>query len=607
MNVAYPAFDRCRTRGTYNRLVAFQREDIERVRAATDLVELVGEVTTVKKSGRNVMAVCPFHQEKTPSMSVDAARGLFHCFGCGESGDLFRFVEQTQNLNFSEALELLARRAGIQLRIDPQAQKRRGEREALIEAVGAAIEFYHQRLRKADDAGAARSYLRGRNYDTDIVDQFQIGYSPDGFTALYDHLRTDRKIPDQVLEKAGLVARNQRGRRYDRFRGRVMFPIFDLRGDPVGFGARLLEGEGPKYLNSPETPIYHKARLLYGLNWAKSEMVRQGVAVVVEGYTDVIAVHQAGLPAVATCGTAFGGGHLDLLRRFTERVVLAFDADEAGTGAALRGFEHSVPGDLDLRVAPLPAGRDPGDLAETGEIELLRSAVSVESSVPLLQFRLEQELGQHRLNEPEARGRAIRAAAEVVARHPDAVTRHEYAVFLSRKTGVDLPVIEQAVGRAARAATRQADPSPLPDYQRPESGRNRAEEEYLRLMLANDPGLAEVKVPAEAFSDSTHRRAFELLAPVIAELAPGAAPDLGSLIGDDGGEVATLLRHIAMVDRPLAGAADLAKRIELRRIEDRIRYLQALLAAAGPEQDRSQETSELLSLLERKQQLLAND
>ncbi|NNC93711.1 MAG: DNA primase, partial [Acidimicrobiia bacterium] len=541
--------------------MAFQREDIERVRAATNLVELVGEVTKVKKSGRNVMAVCPFHQEKTPSMSVDAARGLYHCFGCGESGDLFRFVEQTQGLNFSEALELLARRSGIQLRIDPQAEKRRGEREALIEAVGAAIEFYHERLRKADDAGAARSYLRGRGYETDVVERFQLGYSPAGFTGLYDHLRNDRKVPDKIMEKAGLASRNQRGRMYDRFRGRVMFPIYDLRGDPVGFGARLLEGEGPKYLNSPETPIYRKSNLLYGLNWAKSEMVRQGVAVVVEGYTDVIAVHQAGVPAVATCGTAFGESHLDLLRRFTERVVLAFDADEAGTGAALRGFEHSVPGDLDLRVAPLPTGRDPGDLAESGDIELLRAAVSPESSVPLLQFRLERELDQHRLDEPEARGRAIRAAAAIVARHPDAVTRHEYAVFLSRKTGVDLPVIEQAVGAAARSAPAESAPAATPAYRPPESGRGRAEQEYLRLMLANDPSLRGAGLEAAAFADPRHREAFELLSPVLAGLEPDSVPELGSLIGDDSNEVASLLRHLALVDRPLTPSTDLARRI----------------------------------------------
>ncbi|MBT8202001.1 MAG: DNA primase [Acidimicrobiia bacterium] len=586
--------------------MAYQREDIERVRAATNLVELVGEVTKVKKSGRNVMAVCPFHQEKTPSMSVDAARGLYHCFGCGESGDLFRFVEQTQGLGFGDALELLARRAGIQLRLDPKEKQRRGERERLIEAVGAAVDFYHERLRKADDAGAARSYLRGRGYDADVVERFQLGYSPDGFTGLYDYLRGEVKVPDKIMETAGLVARNKRGRMYDRFRGRIMFPIFDLRGDPVGFGARLLDGDGPKYLNSPETPVYRKSQLLYGLNWAKSEMVRQGVAVVVEGYTDVIAVHQAAIPAVATCGTAFGESHLDLLRRFTERVVLAFDADEAGTGAALRGFEHSVPGDLDLRVAPLPEGRDPGDLAESGDLDLLKQAVSPESSVPLLQFRLERELDQHRLDEPEARGRAVRAAAAIVARHPDAVTRHEYAVFLSRKTGVDLPVIEQAVRRAAQAS-RSPEPERAAAPDRPLTGRDRAEQEYLRLMLANHPGLADHDLEATAFSAPAHRTAYEMIAPVVADLEAGTAPALGSVIGDDPGEVATLLRRLAMENRPLAAPAELVRRITIWQIEDRIKQLQSELSADAPGRDRSHETGELLGLLERKQQLLSED
>jgi DNA primase len=587
--------------------VAYQREDIERVRAATNLVELVGEVTKVKKSGRNVMAVCPFHQEKTPSMSVDAGRGLYHCFGCGESGDLFRFVEQTQGLGFSDAVELLARRAGIQLRVDVQEKKRRGERERLIEAVAATVDFYHDRLRTADDAGAARRYLRGRGYDADTVERFQLGYSPSGFTALYDHLRRDRKIAEQVMLKAGLASRNQRGRMYDRFRGRIMFPIFDLRGDPVGFGARVLEGDGPKYLNSPETPIYRKSNLLYGLNWAKSDMVRMGVAVVVEGYTDVIAVHQAGVPAVATCGTAFGESHLDLLRRFSERVVLAFDADEAGTGAALRGFEHSVPGDLDLRVAPLPAGRDPGDLAESGDIELLRKAISVESSVPLLQFRLEQELDRHRLDEPEARGRAIRAAAAVVARHPDAVTRHEYAVFLSRRTGVDLPVIEQALRQVATAPPAREAPPLRSDYTQPRTGRGRAEQEYLRLMLANAPGVAAGQLEATDFADPIHRAAFELLEPVIAALEPGTMPELGSVLGSEAGEIAGLLRYLAMADRPLGETGDVVRRVTVFQIEDRIKDLQSELSTDAGGRDRSHETAELLGLLKRKQQLLADD
>ena len=321
--------------------MAYSREDIDRVRERTDLVELASEVTRVKRSGRSVMAVCPFHSEKTPSLSIDPGRGLFHCFGCGKSGDVFGWVQETQGLGFSDALELLARRAGVTLTIDPDAAKHRDRRERLIDAIERSVAFYNERLKSGDDAGHARGYLRSRGYDADVVDRFHLGYSPEAWDTLVTHLR-DAGVKDEAMTAAGLASRSRRGGLVDRFRNRLMFPIYDVRGDAVGFGARLLDGDGPKYLNSPETPIYHKSRLLYGLNWSKSQIVRSDESVVVEGYTDVIAFHLAEMPvAVATCGTALGEEHLDLLRRFSKRVVLAFDADEAGAGrcgAGLRTF-----------------------------------------------------------------------------------------------------------------------------------------------------------------------------------------------------------------------------------------------------------------------------
>ena len=290
-----------------------------------------------------------------------------------------------------------------------------------------AVEFYTQRLKSGSDAGAARSYLRGRGYDGDVVDQFSLGYSPNEWEELVKHLRS-KGINDDSMIRAGLASRSRKGGLIDRFRGRVMFPIFDVRGDAVGFGARILEGDGPKYLNSSESPIYHKSRLLYGLNWAKSDIVRKDTSVVVEGYTDVIAMHLAGMPiAVATCGTALGEDHLDLLRRFSERVVFAFDADEAGAGAALRGFDRSVPGDLDLRVAVLPDGKDPADVVADGDVDKLR--VAVDESRPLLAFRIESELAKYNLTEPEARSKAVRAAGEIIGLHPDPVARHELSLI----------------------------------------------------------------------------------------------------------------------------------------------------------------------------------
>lgn len=574
--------------------MAYQRDDIERVRDSTDLVELVSEVTKVRRSGRSVMAVCPFHQEKTPSMSVDPARGLYHCFGCGKGGDLFQFIQETQGLDFSDAVELLARRSGITLHRDPDAAKRRDRRQALVDATDKAVEFYSERLKSGRDAGSARSYLRSRGYESDVVEQFKIGFSPEDGNALIGHLKR-AKVGEEVAVAAGLAIRARSGRVFDRFRGRVMFPIFDVRGDTVGFGARLLDGEGPKYLNSPETPIYHKSRLLYGLNWAKSDIVRQGTAVVVEGYTDVIALHLAGKPlAVATCGTALGEEHLDLLRRFTERVVLMFDSDEAGAGASVRGFERSVPGDLDLRVAELPEGKDPADVVAAGDIEVLSEAI--EGSVPLLQFRIVRELERFDLSEPEARGRAVRAAAEFVGKHPDSVTRHEYAVFVARRTGVDLDVVTAAMGGRP---VRRRQPPPAEDVEartRPLTGAEKAERELLRLLLGNDPGIRNLDV-AELFTRADHQAGFELLAPVIGALSPGEPPDLGSLLGDDDSDVAVMLRGLAFLDRPLPEAAEVVERVQVAALDRRIDEVERIVESAiADSEEYSSAYAELIAL-----------
>lgn len=584
--------------------MAYRRDDIERVRAATDLVELVGEVTKVKRSGRSVMAVCPFHQEKTPSMSIDPARGLYHCFGCGESGDLFRFVQETQGLDFSDAVELLARRSGITLQRDPEAARRRSRRQALVDATEAAVAFYHERLRKAPDAAGARRYLRARGYDADVVGEYRLGFSPGGGDELVRHLRL-HKVGEEVAMSAGLAVRSRAGRLFDRFRARIMFPIFDVRGDPVGFGARKLEGEGPKYLNSPETAVYTKSRLLYGLNWSKSEIVRSDRAVVVEGYTDVIALRRAGHGAVATCGTALGEEHLDLLRRFTERVVLMFDADEAGVAASLRGFERSVPGDLDLRVAVLPPGRDPAELVDAGETETVDKAVA--ESVPLLQFRIERELDRFDLAEPEARGRAVRATAGLIARHPDAITRHEYAVFVARRTGVELDVIAGAVDQAVRRAE--------PPVSRPErstrlSGAEKAEREWLRLLLANHPGARDADIGPDVFGRREHAEAWALLAPVVAALDPGEPPDLGSLLGTDETELSRMLTELAFEDRPLADPVELGKRLKLGALDGRIQELRneiAGLDAEGEPEAYSDRFRELIALEQERRNLRGNE
>jgi DNA primase len=564
----------------------YRRDDIDRVRAATNLIELVGAVTTVKKVGRGFTAICPFHQEKSPSLSLDPARGLYHCFGCGRGGDLFRFVEETQGLTFNEAVELLARQAGIHLETDPGAARRRGEREELVEAVRQAVVFYHRRLKSGGDAGPARAYLRNRGIDAATVDAYQIGFAPEGevWDALVKDLRA-AGFKDRTLEAAGLARRGRGGRLYDIFRSRIVFPISDLRGDPVGFGGRAIGDAGPKYLNSSESRIYQKGRLLYGLERAKGPIARSGEAVIVEGYFDVIACHLAGVEtAVATCGTALGEDHFDLLRRFTDRVVLAFDSDEAGAGAALKGgrLESPVRLDLDLRVAEMPDGMDPADLTQAGRAADLVKAI--EASRPLLQFRLEKELARYDLGEPEARARAIHHAARLVSPVADDIARAEYVGYAARLLGVDATMVARALGRA-EAPLGEREPSP-------DVAGLRIQEELLRVILANPVELAGVEVEPEWFTDRTLREAFEKVSPAREKTPPGTPLPL-----EGGPEIVT---RLALDPTPIPkDPREVVHRAKTKAIEARIEELRAELARVDPDSDAHSDILRQVIALER--------
>ena len=599
--------------------MAVDRDDIERVRQATDLVELLEGVTTVRRQGRTYMAVCPFHQEKTPSMSVDKARGLYHCFGCGAGGDIFQFVQETQGLQFNDAVELLAARAGIVVRRDPGAAKRQSERMAMVDAVRGAIEFYRNRLKQGEDAGHARAYVRSRGYDVAVVDQFEIGYSPEDWDELAKFLRA-RGVRDTVMIGAGLAKRGRGGKLYDQFRGRLMFPIRDMRGDPVGFGARLLRGEGAKYLNSPETRLYQKAKLLYGLDRAKSDISRAGYAVVVEGYTDVIALHLAGYPrAVATCGTALGEDHFDLLRRFADRIVLAFDADSAGAGAAVRGDELQLPTELglDLRVAVMPDGLDPAELVQQNRMEDLQAAV--DDATPMVRFRIERELGRFELDEPEGRARAIRAVVPLIARLDDAFAQREYARFVARTTGTDLDPILDAVSqhkpdrrgsssrrpgpepRGGRDATPQAaheggpeNPNALPPAPVRASGRDRVEQDLIRILLANETDVR-ARLSADMFAHPAHAAAYTACAAIEAEL--GSPLDITSVADES---VATLLRRLALSNDPIGGADELVARLVRYRLDDDIQDLRRRIADLDPDSEAYSDMLQKLIGLEQK-------
>ena len=365
-------------------------EDVAQVRAATDIVALIGEHAALKRVGRRWTGLCPFHTEKSPSFSVNAEEGFYYCFGCQASGDAITFVRATEHLDFVDAVQLLADRAGVALHEDAEIGKDRKRRTDLLDAMERAVVWYHERLVRSPDAGRARDYLRSRGYDGEVVRRFRLGWAPDEWDALSRAL----KLPERVLADSGLGFVNRRGRVQDAFRARVLFPICDPSGRPVALGGRILpstpggpppERPEPKYKNSQESPIYAKRRTLYALNWAKQDVIAKGEVVVCEGYTDVIGFFQAGVPrAVATCGTALAEEHFTLLRNFGRRIVLAYDADGAGQNATSRVYEWERRHEVDVVVADLPRGTDPGDLSRS-DPEALATAVA--QARPFLQIQ----------------------------------------------------------------------------------------------------------------------------------------------------------------------------------------------------------------------------
>ena len=427
--------------------MAIHDDDVAAVKAATDLVALVTGYLPLRRVGRRWVGLCPFHGEKTPSFSVNGEQGLYYCFGCQRSGDAITFLQDVEQLDFAGAVEVLAGRAGVSLRYTERGEgETRRQRTRLVEALARAVDWYHQRLLEAPDAAGARRYLRSRGFDAERVRAFRLGWAPDAWDEAVRALELSR----DVATRTGLGLVNRSGRLQDFFRGRVLFPIFDAQGDPVGFGGRLLPGRsGPKYLNPAGNAVYDKSRVLYGLNWAKTDAVTSGEVVVCEGYTDVIGLHVAGLPrAVAPCGTALTEDHVKLLTRFAKRVVLAFDADAAGQGAAERFSVWQERHGIDVAVAALAPGVDPGQLAQD-DPDALRAAVA--GALPFLAFRLERVFGRADLRTAEGRARAAEAAVGVIASHPNPLVRDQYLHDVASRCRLERDALE---GLVARSGTR---------------------------------------------------------------------------------------------------------------------------------------------------------
>ena len=435
--------------------MAIAEDDIQKVRAIATLSDVVSPYAQLRRAGRSQVGLCPFHSERTPSFNVNDETGRYMCFGCGAKGDVFNFVQAMEHLDFIGAVEKLAGKFGVELHYTSGAGSgERKHRKDLQQLMERAVDWYHARLLEGADARAAREYLRARDLAGDVARQFKIGWAPDEWDALSRAL----DAPAEMLREAGLGFVNKAGRMQDSFRARVMFPIFDETGAAVAFGGRILPGstDPAKYKNSSETPIYTKSRTLYGMNWAKGNVVKQDRVIVCEGYTDVIGFHKSDLPiAVATCGTALTEEHVRLMKRYARNIVLAFDADSAGQGAAEKFYAWESKYDISVSVAQFPDGQDPGELAQKNP-QALETAVA--EAMPFLGFRLSRLFDAHPLRSPEVRARVANKAMELINEHPDANVRRLYAGQVASHTGVSAAELVKVADKGGNIATAVAAP-----------------------------------------------------------------------------------------------------------------------------------------------------
>lgn len=572
-------------------------DDIRRVREATDLVALASERVVLKQQGRLFWGCCPFHDEKTPSFKIDPDTQLWHCFGCGKGGDVFGYLMESENLEFPEAVRALADRAHIEIKETGGSGVPRGKRERMMAACEEAQEFYHLQLMRARDEGAskARAYLHGRGFGSDPSKRWKLGYAP-GRGKLVAHLRQKGFARDVLVEANLAVDRN--GRLADRFYERVMFPVHDLQGRTIAFGGRVIGEGNPKYLNTSETPIFHKSANLFGIDRAKTSIVNSGQAIVVEGYTDVIALHEAGITnAVATLGTALTAQHVKLLSRFATTIVYLFDGDAAGQKAADRASEfidwqsavESRRDPLDLRVVVLPGGNDPAEYVAAKGVAGMRAAL--EASEPLLSFSINRCLDKYDLRKPEQKVRAMTQALQILYPIKNSVMATDYVNLIADRLNVEYTSVSKALREtkapvAARHDNEQAVPQAA---QQPESSAAaqimeadqhsvQMERKLISLVVTNTRLLD--SIDKDLMRIAWNDQACEQMADALVVLDHGASPAQALMAAQAACPQAPSLLAEAMVDtqsdeESLYEARLLVKSLRERDMEQEIRQAKA--------------------------------
>jgi DNA primase len=544
-----------------------KQNDIEELKAKLDIVEVVGSYVSLKPaSAGSFKGLCPFHSEKSPSFNVRANPAFYHCFGCGAGGDVYKFIQEIEHIGFTEAVEKLAEKAGYQLTYDEGSAQEQSSRSRLLAANQQAAQFYQNQL-KSTEGETAVKFLHSRGFDDNAIAYFGIGYAPKGWQGLLENLKS-AGFSLEELTTAGLAMPSEKGG-YDRFRGRVLWPIKDANGQVLGFGARKLyeDDQGPKYLNTPETPIYHKGSVLYGLDLARKEIAKRKEIVVVEGYTDVMACHLAGHPnAVATCGTAFGEEHIKLINRMfgnseePASVVFTFDPDAAGEKAALRIYSDTSKFNALTFVASGPQGLDPSDLRQERGDEAI--GLMLAERKPLFEFVIRHRISKFALQDLDSRVAAARAAAPVVAEIIDPALRAGYTRQLADWVSLDLPEVSQLVSQVGKGQVQErVEPmrqSPVRPQQVTAAGRF---ERQILEVLVQMPGAFSIdklaRISGAGLQDSRHQQLLEVANRMSSSLT--STDWANQLANAADPEALTLIRELALSELPAKSEAELAR------------------------------------------------
>ena len=544
-----------------------RQSDVEELKDKLDIVEVVaGYVSLKPASAGSFKGLCPFHSEKSPSFNVRSAPAFYHCFGCGAGGDVYKFIQEIEHVGFTEAIEKLAEKSGFQLTYDEGSTQESSGRARLLAANQEASAFFSEQLQSSEGETAVK-FLASRGFDQKAISQFGIGYAPKGWQGLLDHLKAKGFTVEEAIT-AGLAMASDKGG-YDRFRGRVLWPIRDSNSQVLGFGARKLyeDDQGPKYLNTPETPVYHKGSVLYGLDLARKEIIKRKEIIVVEGYTDVMACHLAGFPnAVATCGTAFGEDHIKIINRLfgtsedPASVVFTFDPDAAGEKAALRVYGDTSKFNALTFVASGPEGLDPSDLRQQrgdGAIGQM-----LEARKPLFEFVIRHRIGKFSLNDLDSRAAAARAAAPVVAEIVDPALRAGYTRQLADWVSLEISEVSQLIAQVGRQQVGQRveqirTSAPKPVEQTPAT---KFERQVLEVLVQRPQSFnAEriTRIVGAGFTQAELAGVAEAASRISGQLT--SSDWVNQLANELSGDQLDLLRALAMAELPAANDADLQK------------------------------------------------